>query len=215
MENPHMFWETRYSEAGYMYGIEPNRYFQQCLDAIPTPGHLLLLAEGEGRNAVYAAQTGWTVTAVDFSEKARDKALALAAARGVTFDYLVADLQHFDIGQSATWDAIGLVFAHFTPETRHLLHQKCVRALRPGGSIILEAFNHRQLGRLSGGPKNVEMLYSKLMLQEDFEGLDTVEISEATVFLDEGEGHAGLAEVTRAHFLKRSTARPGTDGRRA
>ena len=199
---PNTFWDTRYSTADYAYGVEPNRYFQQCLDRIPTPGRLLLLAEGEGRNAVYAAQKGWAVTAVDFSVKAKEKAMALAAEKGVTLDYVVADIRHFDDVEGAPWDAIALIYAHFEPEMRTAVHQKCIEAVRPGGSIILEAFNRHQLSRTSGGPKHIDMLYAKTMLQTDFAALDALELLEATVFLDEGEGHAGLAEVVRAHFQK-------------
>lgn len=199
---PNSFWDTRYASDDYTYGVEPNRYFQQCLDLIPTPGRLLLLAEGEGRNAVYAAQKGWSVTAVDFSVKAKEKALALAAGKGVEIDYFVADIQQFDMKGGAPWDAIALIYAHFEPEMRAAVHQKCMEAVRPGGSIIIEAFNRHQLTRSSGGPKHIDMLYAKTMLQTDFAALDAVELLEATVFLDEGEGHAGLAEVTRAHFKK-------------
>lgn len=71
MEYPSKFWESRYEGQGYVYGTQPNRYFQ--LDAFKEPGRLLLLAEGEGRNAVYAAEKGWQVTAVDFSAKARER----------------------------------------------------------------------------------------------------------------------------------------------
>ena len=85
------FWDARYEGETYAYGTEPNAYFRQQLDALP-PGRLLLLAEGEGRNAVYAAKRGWQVTAVDFSDEGRAKALRLAVAQGVRLDYQVADL---------------------------------------------------------------------------------------------------------------------------
>lgn len=191
------FWNDRYSKADYTYGILPNHFFKQQLDAIPTPGRLLLLAEGEGRNAVYAAQKGWQVTAVDLSEKGREKALALAAAHGVSLEYQIAKIQDYPFAQNGPWDAIGLIYAHFPPEIRFKIHQKCVKALRPGGHLILEAFNRKQLGRLSGGPKDPDMLYSKTTLEDDFEPLELLEAGAYTVYLEEGEGHNGLAEVVR------------------
>ncbi len=154
MENPQHFWDNRYSETAYTYGTQPNVYFKKQLDAIPKPGRLLLLAEGEGRNAVYAAQKGWAVTAVDFSEKGKEKALILAAEQGVQLDYQIADIGQYDMLQNGPWDAIGLIYAHFLPETRPEIHQKCVQALRPGGQLILEAFNGKQINRSSGGPKD-------------------------------------------------------------
>lgn len=199
-----MFWEKRYLIKDYVYGTRPNEYFRQQLEAAGKPGRLLLLAEGEGRNAVYAAQKGWQVTAVDFSAKGREKALALASERGTNIDYLLADIQHFNFAEHAPWDLIGLVYAHFPPDWRAKIHQQCAASLRPGGRIILEAFNPRQLGLHSGGPKDMDLLYSKSMLEQDFGDLEPLECAESTLFLSEGEGHAGLAEVVRGLFQKSS-----------
>ncbi len=202
MDHPQDFWDQRYSKESYAYGTAPNAYFKAQLDAIPQPGRLLLIAEGEGRNAVYAAQQGWQVTAVDFSEKGRAKALALAAARGVQFEYHIADIQQYDLVGNGPWDAIGLIYAHFPPEIRAATHQKCAQALQPGARIILEAFNPNQLSHHSGGPRNLEMLYSSPLLKEDFKGLEILESSESTLYLNEGEGHEGLAAVVRLVLKK-------------
>lgn len=207
MEDPRIFWDKRYSAPDYTYGVKPNRYFKNLLDALPSGGRLLLLAEGEGRNAVYAAQQGWDVTAVDFSEKAREKALALAVTAGVAFDYQIADIARYDVVRQGPWDVIALVYAHFRPEMRQNIHRKCIEALRPGGKIILEAFNRRQINRLSGGPKDPDMLYSKVLLEEDFDGLDVLEMAESTIYLHEGEGHVGLAEVVRTYMEKQHSIR--------
>ncbi|MDO8368229.1 MAG: class I SAM-dependent methyltransferase [Saprospiraceae bacterium] len=204
MNNPRTFWDKRYADSVYAYGTKPNLYFQQQLDVLPKPGRLLLLAEGEGRNAVYAAEKSWQVTAVDFSEKGREKALALAAEKGVSFDYQIANIREYDLIGNGPWDVIGLIYAHFPPELRKAIHHKCIQALKPGGRVILEAFNRKQIYRLSGGPKELDMLYSKIILEHDFEGLEILEATESTTFLTEGEGHAGLAEVVR-FLLKKST----------
>lgn len=197
MENPRKFWDNRYSEASYTYGVQPNLYFKNQLDAIPKPGKILLLAEGEGRNAVYAAKQGWEVTAVDFSKKGREKALALAETSGVNIQYLVTNIEEYEMVKNGPWDVIGLIYAHLPPELRLKIHKRCIQALKPGGHLILEAFNRKQLNRLSGGPKDIDLLYSKIVLEDDFEGLDLLEAAEITVFLTEGEGHAGLADVVR------------------
>lgn len=203
MENPRTFWDNRYTEATYTYGTLPNQFFKQQLDLIPTPGRLLLLAEGEGRNAVYAAQKGWQVTAVDFSEKGRAKALALAADNGVHIDYQLANVQSYEIQQNGPWDAIGLIFAHFHSDIRSTIHKKCAKALRPGGRVILEAFNRKQIGRLSGGPKDMDMLYAKILLEDDFTDLEPLMAFELTMYLNEGNGHVGLAELVRYVAEKR------------
>ncbi len=199
---PQEFWNQRYAEETYAYGTQPNTYFKQQLDAISNPGKLLLLAEGEGRNAVYAAQQGWEVTAVDFSQVGREKALALAAQRGVTLNYHHADIQVFEFDEHGPWDLVGLIYAHFPSEARASIHAKCIQALHPGGRLILEAFNPQQINRLSGGPKNVELLYGKALLAKDFAAMEILELVEDTVLLEEGEGHLGLGEVVRGLFKK-------------
>ena len=204
MENPRAFWEKRYSAPDYTYGVKPNGYFKNRLDALPSGGRLLLLAEGEGRNAVYAAQQGWQVTAVDFSEMARDKALALAANAGVQFRYEIADISRYNIFGKGPWDVIALVYAHFPQAIRQTIHRKCAAGLYRGGKIILEAFNRRQLNRLSGGPKDPDMLYPKVLLEDDFEALEVLEMAESTIYLHEGEGHVGLAEVVRMYAEKKN-----------
>lgn len=203
MNYPNTFWENRYGAEGYTYGIQPNAYFKTQLDAAGTPGRLLLLAEGEGRNAVYAAAHGWQVTAVDFSPKAREKALALAEAQGVEFEYLIADIQEFDFDAHNKWDAIALIYAHFPAEWRAAVHRKCADALAPDGILILEAFNPDQLNRTSGGPKNIDMLYTVAILKQDFEQLETIECEAFTIVLDEGDGHSGFGEVVRGCFRKK------------
>lgn len=202
MNNPNQFWDNRYAETAYAYGTQPNVYFRQQLDTLVQPGRLLLLAEGEGRNAVYAAQQGWQVTAVDFSPNGREKALALAREHGVTFEYIVQDIAEFDFSTPGTWDAIALIYAHFPPALRTAVHQKCAEALAPGGKIIIEAFHERQLGNTSGGPQTVELLFSKALLEREFAGLEALEITEQSVVLEEGQFHAGPAEVVRAFFEK-------------
>jgi 2-polyprenyl-3-methyl-5-hydroxy-6-metoxy-1,4-benzoquinol methylase len=197
MNHTNAFWDNRFADAAYAYGTQPNVYFKQQLDAISKPGRLLLLAEGEGRNAVYAAQQGWKVTAVDFSEKGRTKALALAAEKGVSVEYILANIQSYDMLSDGPWDAIGLIYFHLSTEQRSAIHQKCAQALKPGGALILEAFHLKQIERLSGGPKDLDMLYTQRLLADDFVGLEVLEAMEITTVLQEGEGHKGEAEVVR------------------
>ena len=190
------FWDARYSEEAYAYGTQPNAYFRQQLDTLP-PGRLLLLAEGEGRNAVYAARRGWQVTAVDFSDEGRAKALRLAIAQGVRLDYQVADLTALGWQRPGYYDAVGLIYAHLPPDDRRAVHAAAAASLAPGGHLLLEAFGPRQLGLPSGGPKSAELLYEPAMLAGDFAGLTLLENHEVGVVLHEGRCHAGPASVVR------------------
>ena len=188
-------WNERYAQESYIYGTAPNEFFKRQIDRL-TPGRLLLPAEGEGRNAVYAASRGWEVVACDYSEAGKKKAMQLAERKGVAISYEVGDFGKMEL-EPESFDAAGLLFAHFTADFRPAYHRKVVEALKPGGWIILEAFSKSQLGRNSGGPKDLATLISKTELQNEFNGLSGLEITEEEVALSEGDYHCGMASVVR------------------
>ncbi len=188
------FWSQRFAAQEYAYGEQPNVFFRQQLDLLPV-GKLLLPAEGEGRNAVYAACKGWEVWAYDFSEAAREKAMSLAQKCGeLHFRYDLCTHQEASYPEEY-FDVVALIFAH-TPE-RKLLHERAVHWLRPGGMLLLEGFSKKQLHYTSGGPKQEALLFDRAMLKSDFQSLSTFEIEEAVVVLDEGPYHQGQAAVIR------------------
>jgi len=189
------FWNERYSQNEYAYGKSPNVYFYGELKKL-TPGRLLLPCEGEGRNAVAAAELGWAVTAFDQSEVGKRKALELAAEKGVSIDYKVGQLQNLDFSVP-TFDAIGLVFAHMPVTERENFHRSVSKLLKRGGYLILEAFYVKQLGKSSGGPQQKEMLFTEKMLRADFNDLIIQSITDLEVDLDEGPCHKGKAHVIR------------------
>jgi SAM-dependent methyltransferase len=191
------FWNQRYSEAEPAYGNDPNEFLKAQL-ALLQPGRILLPAEGQGRNAVYAASQGWDVTAFDNSEAGRQSALELAANRGVTIDYILKGYGEVEL-EEASFDAVGLIYAHIPDGMRTQLHRQFWSALKPGGTLILEAFSENQLGRSSGGPKTTELLYSVEKMENDFAPLKPAEFSveEQTAQLREGAYHSGEAIVIR------------------
>lgn len=189
------FWNERYRSEDYVYGTEPNVFFKEQLDKL-SPGRILLPAEGEGRNAVYAARQGWQVTAVDISDAGRDKALRLARKAGVEITYHVGSFGETEF-PVASFDCISLVFAHFPPEHRLAYHQKVIQLLKPGGTLILEGFSKEQLAYRSGGPKSEAMLFSISELQEEFAALTELEVRKELIELREGAYHEGPASVVR------------------
>lgn len=125
------------------------------------------------------------------------KAQSLAAERGIHIDTVMADLVDWQ-PEPCSYDALVLTFVHLPAAWRASAHQRLARALRPGGRLILEAFHPSQLGRTSGGPKQLDMLYSLADIRSDLaELLAEVEAQECEVVLDEGPGHQGPAKVTR------------------
>lgn len=194
------FWNQRYREAEFAYGKEPNHFFKEKLQALPA-GKILMPAEGEGRNAVFAAKQGWEVFAYDFSEAACAKARMLAAENRVHISYQVCSLSDLDF-PSNFFDAIGLIYAHFPDEVRTVNHRELVRMLKPGGAIILEAFstNHPLYQAKNpevGGPKLPVQLYNEDKLRLDFTDLEILECREVIVELNEGLYHKGEASVMR------------------
>jgi hypothetical protein len=197
------FWNERYQNNETVYGLLPNVFFKHCIDKINT-GKLLLPAEGEGRNAVYAAKNGWDVTAFDYSEVAKEKALKMAMSHQVTFVYQTTNFLSFQ-AEPASMDAVALIYAHMPPEIRSEFHHKVAYWVKKGGYVILEAFNPLQLELQSGGPKDVSMLYTQEMLKNDFPEHDwKIELLETTeTELSEGPFHEGKAQVVRLLACRR------------
>ena len=189
------FWNERYKNPEFVYGEVPNEFFREQIGRLPA-GKLLLPCEGEGRNAVYAARLGWDVTAFDFSEAGRDKAMALARKFGVTLQYDIADVAAYPF-KFGRFDAVALIYCHFPPEIRESVHQKAAAALKPGGILILEAFHPRQIANDSGGPQNDAMLYDPEMLALDFAQLSLERNETLETELQEGAYHAGKADIIR------------------
>ena len=189
------FWEERYSSPLFVYGESPNDFLAESLHKL-TPGIIILPCDGEGRNSVFAAKTGWNTYAFDISEAGKTKALQLANKVGVEVDFQVADALLITYPEN-TADAVALIYAHLPVLIRQALHKKVISWLKPGGKLILEAFNPLQLNNESGGPKNIDMLYTKDMLNADFSKLRIDYIEDVEIELCEGDFHNGKANVIR------------------
>lgn len=189
------FWNERFAMEEYVYGTEPNDYLTEVLPQL-AKGSILFPAEGEGRNAVYAAQLGFDVDAFDYSEAGKRKAEALATAKGVNINYQIFDFDAFD-PSARQYDVVALIYAHPPKGKRTAYHQKALATLKPGGTLILEGFSKAQLGNPSGGPKDLDMLYDMNELQEDFRELKDLEIEAFETVLNEGNFHNGTASIIR------------------
>ncbi len=193
------FWNQRYAEEAYAYGSEPNAFFKAQLDQ-RTPGRLLLPAEGEGRNAVYAALQGWEVVAFDQSESGKQKALKLAAKAGVSLSYLVEDA--LAVNFEPNFDLIFYGFFHTPPNVLQPIYTHLNSFLKPGGTILLEGFSKRNLGRGSGGPQNEAMLFSTESISSLFDDCTALEVWEEETMLNEGPYHQGSACLIRSIGVK-------------
>jgi cyclopropane fatty-acyl-phospholipid synthase-like methyltransferase len=200
------FWNDRYGAVDFAYGIEANEYFKTQLDKLK-PGKILLPAEGEGRNAIFAAKMGWDVFAFDQSKKGKDKAYRLAEENQVSIDFQISEFEDF-VFEPKQFDAIALIFAHFPANLKSKYHEIAQSALKKGGILIFEAFSksHVKYNSLSpdaGGPKNVDMLFSIDEIKSDFKDFDFLEIEEKDIILDEGQFHRGMSSVIRCTARKK------------
>ncbi len=192
------FWDDRYSDTDYVYGIEPNDFLAAEAHRLPK-GRVLCLAEGQGRNATYLAALGFTVTAVDQSAVGLTKAQELAAQSGVQIETIQADLAQFMI-EPASWDGIVSIFAHTPPPLRHRIHHQVEQGLKPGGLFILEAYTkrHLEMEGIGGPPSHMaEMLMSLADLQQELEGLTILIGQEIERVVNEGKYHQGNSAVVQ------------------
>jgi 2-polyprenyl-3-methyl-5-hydroxy-6-metoxy-1,4-benzoquinol methylase len=193
-------WDERY-RGGWLFGQEPNEYLVSHAGRLLPGSAALAVADGQGRNGVWLAQRGLKVTSVDISPLALEHTHQLAGERGVELGAVCADLTEWQAPE-AGFDVIVEVFAHFPGAVRKAIHGNLVKALRPGGLFVFEGFHERQCGRASGGPKDLDMLYTPAKLSAELEGLQFLELLEGTVTLREGIRHQGEAWVVRALAVK-------------
>jgi len=193
-------WNDRYSKDEFAYGEQPNNYLKEQLEKLDV-GTILFPAEGEGRNAVFAAKLGWTVSAFDISVEGKNKALRLAKTNKVTIDYHVGELQTLNYN-TEQFDAIALIYAHFPADIKSLYHKTLDKYLRHKGIVIFEAFSKRHIDYIStnekiGGPKDIAMLFSIDELKSDFVNYEIIELVEKEIELSEGLFHNGKGSVIR------------------
>ncbi|MGC2768854.1 MAG: class I SAM-dependent methyltransferase [Candidatus Acidiferrum sp.] len=199
--NPQKMWDERFSQHEPVYGEAPNA-FLAAQSARFQPGMKLLVpADGYGRNGIWLAKQGFNVHTVDLSQVGVERARKAAQAAGATVTIEQADL--------ATWnwpvnhfDGVFAIFLHLPPADRAKVHASMVRAAKPSGLIILEAFSPAQLRHISGGPKQVELLYTAETLRQDFFPAEPLLLEEIETHITEGHMHSGPAAVVRAIFRK-------------
>jgi len=192
----HERWQGRYAAQEYVFGEEPNAFLAAQKDLLPKSGRVLAVADGEARNGVWLAQQGLDVHSIDFSSNAHIKARALAKKKGVELQFEIWDINDFPFPEN-TYDVVVEVFTQFsTPDERARKWAGMLRTLKPGGLLLIEGYTPKQLQYGTGGPKEVDRLYTREMLERAFaQGLSRYEIKEYDAHFDEGGGHAGMGAV--------------------
>ena len=188
-------WEARFRPAGYVFGKEPNAFLKAQAGRLTGRETALSVADGEGRNGVWLAEQGLDVLAIDFSATALAKARALAQERGVTLRTEVADVTAWRWPE-ATFDAVAAIFTQVLfPPKRPAFFANLKRTLRPGGLLLLQGYRPEQLNYRTGGPPEVERLYTREILEAGFGDMTELEIREHDSAINEGTGHVGMSAL--------------------
>jgi SAM-dependent methyltransferase len=194
-DNPRDAWDARYRSEEYIFGTRPNVFLTSQRKLLVAGSRVLAVADGEGRNGVWLAQRGCKVSAVDISPVAVEKAKKLAFDRKVDIEFVIADLMEWEWPEAA-FDAVVCIFIQFaSPRMRKKLFDGFWRALRPGGLVLMEGYGVKQLQYASGGPKELENLYTPQILRDAFAGWKMLLLNEYEAVLDEGPKHRGMAAL--------------------
>lgn len=193
-------WDERYSAEEYAYGTTPNEFLAENFIRIPK-GRVLSLAEGEGRNAVFLAKQGYSVTAVDASSVGLNKARKLAEENGVVVEFIHADLADYDLGENK-WDGIVSIFIPLPSSLRKELYKKVIAGLKQNGVFLLEAYTPNQLNHGTGGGNSVDVMQTKESLRLELASLKFKHLIELERDVTEGVFHTGIGSVVQAIATK-------------
>jgi len=188
-------WEGRYGVPEYLFGTKPNYFLASCKPLLPAAGKALAVADGEGRNGTWLAEQGLDVLSIDFSPAAQQKALALAKKRGVTIAFERADVHAWRYPEAA-FDVVAEIFTQFSsPAERSRKWAGMRKTLKPGGLMIIQGYTPKQLQYGTGGPSQIENLYTHAMLEEAFRSFRNMKIVEEELEMHEGTAHGGMSAV--------------------
>ena len=149
-------WDRRYSEAELLWSAKPNRFLVAEVSELE-PGRALDLACGEGQNAIWLAERGWRVEAVDYSEVAIEKGRKRAARDGVEVDFRCVDLLEYEPGP-ASRDLVIVLYLHVSEGERRQILSRAAGALAPGGTLLLVGHDLLNLTDGVGGPSDPGLL---------------------------------------------------------
>lgn len=163
-------WDQRYAAADLVWGAGPNRFVVQEFTGRP-PGRALDLAAGEGRNALWLAEQGWQVLALDFSRVAIDRGNRLAAERGVQVSWVVADVLSASL-PDVSFDGVLVAYLHLPGPRRAAVLARAAAALAPGGTLLVVGHDRSNLTGGVGGPQDPNLLYTPDEIVNELPGLD-------------------------------------------
>lgn len=189
------FWQERFAGDEYRFGTAPNAFLKSQAHLLRKGERALAIADGEGRNGVFLTEQGLDVLSVDFSPNAQAKARKLAASRGVSLRVEQANLINWN-WPVETFDVVAAIFFQFAaPANRTRIFANIKKTLKPGGLLLLQGYRPKQLDYKTGGPSQVENLYTRELLEAAFGDFASLEIREHDSEIHEGAGHGGMSAL--------------------
>ena len=177
-------WDERYAASDLVWSAEPNVFVAAELGDL-APGRALDLAAGEGRNAIWLARRGWTVTAADFSQVALDKGRQLAGDTGIR--WVCADATRWD--EPSTYDLVVVAYLQLPAPERRAAVRAAYASLVEGGTLLLVAHDSTNLAEGTGGPQDPAVLMTADDVLADLDGLAFDVVRAERVARQVGDGH--------------------------
>jgi len=201
-------WDERFSSDEYAYGKEANIWLSERVSQIDPPpnNRALFPADGEGRNAVWAARIGWNSEVFDLSVVGKQKCHLLAQEHAVTVDYEVDDLA-LRVFPQQSYDLIACSWFHTPSEIRKVHMPRMLHSLKSGGHFIMEGYHTSQMPLHSGGPKSLDLLFDLDEVLGELVGgkapqMNIIHTAITSTVLDESVLHKGQARVVRIHLQR-------------
>lgn len=194
-DNPLETWNARFAGEDFLFGEEPNEFLRAQARWLRPGDSVLCVADGEGRNSVWLAEQGYTVTAFDFAPNAVAKAKGLAQRRNVNVNH--------NLGDAYTWpwaanryDALVAVFIQFLPpDSRDNVFAGMKSAVKPGGLFLLEGYRPEQVDFGTGGPPRREHMYTRTWVESTFTGWEILVLKDYDEVVKEGRAHNGMSAL--------------------
>ncbi len=197
-------WNQRYAIDDYIFGKQPSDILVRHKHLLQPGETALSVADGEGRNATYLAELGLQVTSFDFSESAIVKAKKLNAERCVTVNVLQHEIESWVWAEKSFDIVLGVFFQFLDPAARADVFAGIAKTLKPGGRVFLRGYTPKQHAYKTGGPSEVENLYTPEMLLAAFPGFELLHLSDEITMLNEGPRHTGMSAYV--DFIARKPA---------
>jgi hypothetical protein len=201
-------WDERFSSDEYAYGKEANIWLSERVSQIDPPpnNRALFPADGEGRNAVWAARIGWNSEVFDLSVVGKQKCHLLAQEHAVTVDYEVDDLA-LRVFPQQSYDLIACSWFHTPSEIRKVHMPRMLHSLKSGGHFVMEGYHTSQMPLHSGGPKSLDLLFDLDEVLGELVGekapqMNIIHTAITSTVLDESVLHKGQARVVRIHLQR-------------